>query len=40
MFKASLRRLLLAALVLLPATALPPEDPPLVRAENSVRVLK
>jgi len=40
MFKASLRRLLLAALVLLPATAVHAEDPPLVRAENSVRVLK
>ena len=40
MFKASLRRLLLAALILLPATAVHAEDPPLVRAENSVRVLK
>lgn len=40
MFKASLRRLLLAALVLLPAMAVHAEDPPLVRAENSVRVLK
>jgi len=40
MFKASLHRLLLAALVLLPATAVHAEDPPLVRAENSVRVLK
>lgn len=41
MFNASLRRLLLAALVLLlPATAVHAEDPPLVRAENSVRVLK
>ena len=41
MFKASLRRLLLAALVLLlPAMSVHAEDPPLVRAENSVRVLK
>ena len=40
MFKAPLRRLLLAALVLLPAMAVHAEDPPLVRAENSVRVLK
>ncbi|SFS17357.1 Lipid-binding SYLF domain-containing protein [Dyella sp. OK004] len=41
MFKASLHRLLLAALVLLlPAMSAHAEDPPLVRAQNSVRVLK
>jgi lipid-binding SYLF domain-containing protein len=41
MFKASLPRLLLAALVLLlPALSVHAEDPPLVRAQNSVRVLK
>lgn len=41
MIKASLHRLLLAALVLLlPATAVHAEDPPLTRAQNSVRVLK
>jgi len=41
MFKASLHRVLLALLVLLlPAMAVHAEDPPLVRAQNSVRVLK
>ena len=41
MIKAPLRRLLLASLVLLlPAMAAHAEDPPLVRAQNSVRVLK
>ncbi|WP_266170341.1 lipid-binding SYLF domain-containing protein [Dyella subtropica] len=41
MIKASLHRLLLAALVLLlPAMSVHAEDPPLVRAQNSVRVLK
>ncbi|WP_267226489.1 lipid-binding SYLF domain-containing protein [Dyella silvae] len=41
MFKASLRHLLLATLVLLlPAMTAHAEDPPLVRAQNSVRVLK
>ncbi len=40
MFKAPLRRLLLAALVLLlPAMSAHAEDPPLVRAQNAVRVL-
>jgi lipid-binding SYLF domain-containing protein len=40
MFKASLRRLLPVALVLLlPAMAAHAEDPPLVRAQNAVRVL-
>jgi lipid-binding SYLF domain-containing protein len=40
MFKASLRRLLLATLVLLlPAMSVHAEDPPLVRAQNAVRVL-
>jgi lipid-binding SYLF domain-containing protein len=40
MFKASLRRLLPVALVLLlPAMAARAEDPPLVRAQNAVRVL-
>jgi lipid-binding SYLF domain-containing protein len=41
MLKASLRRLLIATVaLLLPAMAVHAEDPPLVRAENSVRVLK
>ncbi|TBR36244.1 MULTISPECIES: lipid-binding SYLF domain-containing protein [Dyella] len=41
MIKAPLHRLLLAALVLLvPAMSVHAEDPPLVRATNSVRVLK
>ncbi|MFC4763687.1 lipid-binding SYLF domain-containing protein [Dyella koreensis] len=41
MIKASLHRLLLAALVLLlPAMSVHAEDPPLMRAQNSVRVLK
>lgn len=41
MFKASMRHLLLATLVLLlPAMTAHAEDPPLVRAQNSVRVLK
>ncbi|WP_266183695.1 lipid-binding SYLF domain-containing protein [Dyella humicola] len=41
MIKAPLRRLLLASLVLLlPAMAAHAEDPPLERAQNSVRVLK
>jgi lipid-binding SYLF domain-containing protein len=41
MIKAPLRRLLLASLVLLlPAMAAHAEDPPLVRAQNSVRVLR
>ena len=40
MFKAPLHRLLLASLVLLlPAMAAHAEDPPLVRAQNAVRVL-
>jgi len=40
MIKSSLHRLLLAALVLLvPAMAAHAEDPPLVRAQNAVRVL-
>ncbi|MCW8806803.1 MAG: lipid-binding SYLF domain-containing protein [Rhodanobacter sp.] len=40
MFKTPLRRLLLAGLVLLlPAMVVHAEDPPLVRAQNSVRVL-
>ncbi len=40
MFKAPLRRLLLATLVLLlPAMSVHAEDPPLVRAQNAVRVL-
>lgn len=41
MFKLSLRRLLPVALaLLLPAMAVHAEDPPLVRAQNSVRVLR
>jgi lipid-binding SYLF domain-containing protein len=41
MFKASLRRLSLLALAfLLPSMVVHAEDPPLVRAQNSVRVLK
>jgi lipid-binding SYLF domain-containing protein len=41
MFKASLRRLSMIALaLLLPAMAVHAEDPPMVRAQNSVRVLK
>ena len=41
MFKASLRRLPLFALAfLLPSMAVHAEDPPLVRAQNAVRVLK
>jgi lipid-binding SYLF domain-containing protein len=41
MIKAPLRRLMLAMLVLLlPAMAAHAEDPPLVRAQNSVRVLR
>ncbi|HET6552590.1 MAG TPA: lipid-binding SYLF domain-containing protein [Dyella sp.] len=40
MFKASLHRVLLAlSVLLLPAMAAHAEDPPLVRAQNSVRVL-
>jgi hypothetical protein len=40
MFKTSLHRLLLASVVLLlPAMAAHAEDPPLVRAQNAVRVL-
>ena len=39
MFKASLRRVLVVALALLPVAAVQAEDPPLVRAQNSVRVL-
>ncbi|KRE96618.1 hypothetical protein ASG87_16665 [Frateuria sp. Soil773] len=39
MFKASLRRVLVVALALLPLAAVQAEDPPLVRAKNSVRVL-
>lgn len=39
MFKASTRRLLLALTLLLPAVAVHAEDPPLVRAQNAVRVL-
>jgi lipid-binding SYLF domain-containing protein len=41
MSKASLHRVLLAlSVLLLPAAAVHAEDPPLVRAQNSVRVLK
>lgn len=41
MFKASLRRLSMIALALcLPAMAVHAEDPPLVRAQNSVRTLR
>ncbi|WP_266157440.1 lipid-binding SYLF domain-containing protein [Dyella silvatica] len=40
MFQVSLRRWLLIALLLLPAMAVHAEDPPLVRAQNAVRVLK